>query len=436
MRFAHLSDTHLGHRQYGIFEREQDFYELFEKTIDKIIELDVDFVINSGDLFDYSRPSTDALLSFQKGLLKLNRAGIPVYAIAGNHDSILRKDVKPPLTLFKELGLNLISREDTFYEFEDILICGVPYEPKARKSVLEENFAELSEMAKKYSKSILVLHQGIKELLPMEYEITMEDLPENFDYYALGHLHDYHKKECGKGYLVYPGSMELFNYTDNFEKYGKGFCVVDLSGDELKIDRVSVDIDRKLFEVELNYLNLEEDLQKLKNDILKLDKKPMVDITITGGDVDSTEIYDVLQNELKDSVLNLKYYYMPESKDGLDITDVGSLDAKKMLYEKVNEKYDDENISSLSVTIFEKLAVNEVEDAKIISNSYFKEHYANLDNKKPIEDKIEDEEKLVRDESQEDKQPVVDSFKEDEKSSNDKPDKNKKPIKGSLDDFF
>ena len=35
-----------------------------------------------------------------------------------------------------------------------------------------------------------------------------------------------------------------------------------------------------------------------------------------------------------------------------------------MLYDKVNEKYEDEKISSLSVDLFEKLAVNEIEDAK------------------------------------------------------------------------
>ena len=413
MRFAHLSDTHLGHRQYGIFEREQDFYELFEKTIDKIIELDVDFVINSGDLFDYSRPSTDALLSFQKGLLKLNEAGIPVYAIAGNHDSILRKDVKPPLTLFRELGLNLITKEDKFYEFDDILICGAPYEPKSRKSELEECFAELSEISNKYSKSILVLHQGIKELLPMEYEIKLSDLPENFDYYALGHLHDYHRKECGRGCLVYPGSMELMNCSDNYKKYGKGFCVVDLSGDELKIDRISVEIERKLFEKEIEYCELEDELQKLKNKILMLDKDPLVDITIIGGEVDSAEIYDILQNALKDIVLNLKYSYIPESKTESDLLSGGKLDAKKMLYDKVNEKYEDEKISSLSVDLFEKLAVNEIEDAKIISNSYFKEHYGNFEDEK-----------------------IINNIPDEETSHSDSSEANSKPNKSSLDDFI
>ena len=38
MKFAHLADTHLGYRQFGLIEREKYFYELFEKIIDRIIE--------------------------------------------------------------------------------------------------------------------------------------------------------------------------------------------------------------------------------------------------------------------------------------------------------------------------------------------------------------------------------------------------------------
>ena len=30
MRVAHMSDTHLGYRQYNLDEREKDFYDVFE----------------------------------------------------------------------------------------------------------------------------------------------------------------------------------------------------------------------------------------------------------------------------------------------------------------------------------------------------------------------------------------------------------------------
>ena len=39
MKFAHLADTHLGYRQFGLLEREKDFYEVFDKIIDKLIKI-------------------------------------------------------------------------------------------------------------------------------------------------------------------------------------------------------------------------------------------------------------------------------------------------------------------------------------------------------------------------------------------------------------
>ena len=115
MKFAHLADTHLGYRQYGLFEREIDFYNIFNNIIDKLIEERPDFVIHSGDLFEFSRPPTNALLTVQKGLLALKDAGIPVYAIAGNHDIIMRKNALPPQVLFKEMGLKIISPNNPFF---------------------------------------------------------------------------------------------------------------------------------------------------------------------------------------------------------------------------------------------------------------------------------------------------------------------------------
>jgi DNA repair exonuclease SbcCD nuclease subunit len=54
---AHMSVTHLGHYQFGLYEREKDMYKTFEEAIDKSILEHARLVILAGDLFHMPRPN-------------------------------------------------------------------------------------------------------------------------------------------------------------------------------------------------------------------------------------------------------------------------------------------------------------------------------------------------------------------------------------------
>lgn len=377
MRFAHLADTHLGHRQYGIYEREEDYYEVFNATVDKIIEMNVDFVIHSGDLFDSARPSTNALLAFQRGLLKLTNAGIPVYAIAGNHDSVLRTNVKPPIDLFEEPGLRIIRLEEAFME-GDIFICGIPYVPKSKRDGLLKILEILSKEAEKHEKSILVLHQGLDKTLPGDaYELDLDELPKNFDYYALGHIHNYFEEDYGKGKLVYPGSMEMYKLNDNFEAYGKGFCVVDID-DEVKVERIRIPLPRPYFREVIEYNNFNEELDRISRKLDEYDRKPMLDLLVKGGDFDAAEVYEIIQEAIGSKVLNLRPVFKPakvlEDEEGIDSDKI--FDPKTLLHEKLNEKYGRPEITNLSLDLLDYLSTKRIEDAQHVSVDFYDEHYA------------------------------------------------------------
>ena len=383
MRFAHLSDSHLGYRQFGLLERENDFYDVFAKNIDKIIEKDVDFVIHSGDLFDNNRPSTEALLAFQKALLRLNEAKIPIYAIAGNHDSILRKGALPPQVLFKDIGLKLISPDHSIYTEGPVLICGIPYMPSSQSRALKSKYDKLSQLADKYLKSILVSHQGIYKWMHEEsYEIELAQMPKNFDYYAMGHVHNYIEEDFGKGKLVYPGSMEIWRTNesnDNFRDFGKGFVVVDLSHDVPEVERVKVDLPREFYKEVIDYNNFHERIYKIKEILQSFDKKPMVDLSVVGGDFESADVYEIIQKEIGDYVLNLRPTFKPEKILEVErrIDDTKILDPRTLLHQKLNEKYGQEDVNKLSIDLLDNLSVGRVDEAKIISDRYYSQHYFN-----------------------------------------------------------
>lgn len=382
MKFAHVADTHLGYRQFGLIEREKDFYEVFEKIIDKIIQEDVDFVIHSGDLFETAKPSPNALLVFQKGLLKLKGAGIPMYAIAGNHDSVMRQGAIPPQVVFKKLGLKVISPINKEYEYEDIFIGGLPYYPKSKIKSFKEDLANLANKAKNYSRAILVLHQGIDKYLPFQYELEIGDLPENFDYYALGHIHNYINDDYGKGKLVYPGSTDIWksNEMGDYLKHGKGFCVVDLNASKPSVKRVKIDIPREFLSKTIDYSSLTHDLLNLKTTIKDLEHKPILNLTVNNVESGSNEVYERINEEIGDYCLMIRPKF--NTDDGKEEKKVllgenNSLGPKELLYNNL-KSYDNEDISNLAIELYDNLSKDKTEESKKIISQFYDDYFEKI----------------------------------------------------------
>ena len=385
MKFAHLADTHLGYRQFGLFEREKDFYEVFERTIDKIIEEKVDFVIHSGDLFDNSRPSPLALLTFQKGLLKLKSANIPIFAIAGNHDTIMRKGAIPPHVLFKKFGLKVISPINTHYVHEDVFIAGLPFYPSSQDKILKNKLKELSKKAADYDKSILVLHQGIDKYFSLQYELEIGDVPDNFTYYAMGHLHNYINDDFGKGKLVYPGSCEVWKTTElgDYRKNGKGFVVVDLDGKKPSITRIKVDLPRDFIERTIDYDNLASEVESIRQTIADFNKKPILNLTV--NNVTSTSnAYELINEELEGWALMIRPKFITPDEENIDliIDKENALGPIEVLSSRL-ESYDDEDITKFAVELYGLLSKDKNEDARELIDEFYKEKY-------PVEEDEED----------------------------------------------
>lgn len=89
MRFAHISDLHLGKRLHEVSLLEDQAYILNE--ICKILQDEKpDAVLIAGDIYDKSAPSAEAVRLFDDFLLGLSADGQKVFVISGNHDSAAR----------------------------------------------------------------------------------------------------------------------------------------------------------------------------------------------------------------------------------------------------------------------------------------------------------------------------------------------------------
>ena len=136
----------------------------------------------------------------------------------------------------------------------------------------------------------MVSHQGIAEFHKFAGDLQSTDLPKNFTYYAMGHLHDKDIKEFNhlKGPIAYPGSIELTT-SEGIKDVKKGFFEVDISGDEAIPKWIELDR-RPQFSFDTDYKELTKTIDRIIEEISDLTKKPIIQVKIQGKDIDTDHI--------------------------------------------------------------------------------------------------------------------------------------------------
>ena len=282
MIFSHISDTHLGLEQYGLEEREQDIYDSFNQAIDISIKDKVDFVIFAGDIFHIPNPSGKAILQMANALKRLKQNSIESFFILGEHD-ISRIRATPVSYVYHNLEFSkYVGRGEPVYH-KDVMIAGFDKIRKNEITTFEEKFRKLDSLAKQHSgHKILVLHQGITELNQFAGELNASDLPKNFTYYAMGHLHDKLVKDFDHlgGPLAYPGSTEMTT-SEGIKETEKGFFEVDISSNEAKPTWIKLDT-RPQFSSKIDFEEFDDSITKVIEKIGTFEKKPIIEIKIHG----------------------------------------------------------------------------------------------------------------------------------------------------------
>ena len=280
MKILHTADWHLG-KKLALYSRLAEQKEVLQEICDLADTHQVDVVLVAGDLFDAFNPPTEAVELLYLTLKQLTKNGTrPVIAIAGNHDSPDRIDAPDPLAkacgiLFvgnpnaeitnseAELGFKITKTDKGFVELllphytYPLRLLLTPYANEFRFKTYfsadnEEN--ELRELLQQHWKNlndlycddkgvnILVSHlffAKVGEKLAEEPEdekpithiggaqvIFSENLPENIQYVALGHLHRLQTIDQKPSPVVYSGSPLAYSFNEaNQPKY---IQIVDL----------------------------------------------------------------------------------------------------------------------------------------------------------------------------------------------------------------
>ena len=245
MRLVHLSDLHLGFRQYqrltpaGINQREADVAGTFRRAVEATVALAPDVVLIGGDVFHNVRPTNTAIMYAFKQFARLRALlpGTEVVMVAGNHDTPRTAETGCILRLFSDLGVHVVDNAPQRLSFPalGLAILAVPDVPGMPQLALDPDPAA--------ARNVLLMHGEVEGMLPKwaamgdraPVEVTAEQLgAHRWDYVALGHYHVYRRVAEN---AFYSGSIDYTSANSWGELVeeraagvpGKGFIEHDLA---------------------------------------------------------------------------------------------------------------------------------------------------------------------------------------------------------------
>ena len=283
MRILHTADWHIGQRLYERhrLDEHRQFLDWLLETIKKRC---VELLLVSGDIFDTSLPSADAMNLYYEFLHRFS-SETEAYAVitAGNHDS--PRHLEAPKEFLKMGRIYVVGRaanaDECVFKFPSsdnprVAVAAVPYLSESELSHI--SFETEPEKAERYRERLKKLYRQCVDAMPAELPkilmghlfvhngkksdserelqiggataICVEDFPKGVDYVALGHLHR-PQEISGASYPVrYSGSpLPLrFNEAD----YAKTVCLLEVSsdGNSPSVEEIKIPVFRKLCTVE------------------------------------------------------------------------------------------------------------------------------------------------------------------------------------------
>ena len=282
MKFAHISDLHLGKRLHEVSLLEDQAYILEEiRTI--LREEAPDAVLLAGDIYDKSAPSAEAVRLFDDFLSGLAADGQKAFVISGNHDSAAR--VAYGGRIMAKSGVYLSAPEYRGEVFSatlgdkdgDVDIFLLPFIKPIHVSLAFpdekiESYTDALRVAVEKMpivpkrRSVLVAHQFVTGAVRSDSEEVSVGGLDNvdaavfapFSYVALGHIH--RPQNIGEPRIRYSGAPLKYSFSEAGD--GKSITIAELDAEgAVSVRTIPLKPKRDLREIKGTY----DELMKREN---------------------------------------------------------------------------------------------------------------------------------------------------------------------------
>lgn len=294
MRLIHTADWHLGRRFRGI-DRTPEIALALEQILNQAIELEADAILIAGDIFDIPNPPAYAEKIAYQFFVRLQQAGIPAIAIAGNHDSYARIDSLSHLLSLagvRALGKPRSASEggSIFLNTKNGKLCAgvMPFASEQRlldaqslwqqehqewrqtyREVVADLLQDLAGSFQEDTVNVLMAHLSLEgaRLAHSEvgyytqdkYLVSSQFLPASAQYIALGHIH-IHQQVSPKVPAYYSGSLIQIDFGEAEQE--KGFYLIDVEpGSVANVTFKPLMIQKPLKVIQCHLKDLEETLE-------------------------------------------------------------------------------------------------------------------------------------------------------------------------------
>lgn len=258
MKFAHISDLHIGKR-VNEFSMLEDQKYILDKILEIIDQEKVQGVLIAGDVFDKTMPSAEAVALCDEFLTRLSRMNLQTYMISGNHDCAERvafgarimeqlnihispvfDGVLKPITM--KVDETCVNADDS--DLVDIYLLPFVKPATVRRFYPEDEIASYTDAVRVIlehtdinleHRNILVAHQFVTGATRCESEEIMVGGVDNvdaqvfdaFDYVALGHIHG--PQKVLRDTIRYCGTPLKYSFSEVNHK--KSVTIIELDAE-------------------------------------------------------------------------------------------------------------------------------------------------------------------------------------------------------------
>jgi DNA repair exonuclease SbcCD nuclease subunit len=232
--FIHAADLHLDTPFEGVGAISEDAarklrdasLSALDRLTDLAVRREAAFVLLAGDLYDGPERGLRAEFRLRDAALRLERHGIPLFAVFGNHDPLdgwgaIRE--WPANTVF--FGSQRVESRPVEREGRRLAtIHGISFPTRQVRDNLALKFHRGSEEGLHIG--LLHANVGASSAEDSYAPCSIADLAAaDMDYWALGHIHTRSEFRAGRGWAVYPGNTQGRSFKPG-ELGPKGVTVV------------------------------------------------------------------------------------------------------------------------------------------------------------------------------------------------------------------